>query len=107
MQPVCESSTSSAGDSAGLRKRMEATCSGGSELKLGDATALNARASASDKAAPSVAPAEEQPDLTGERGRFVLLITLYALQGSLLGLASGTLPFLIQARVTCRVFVHA
>jgi hypothetical protein len=39
---------------------------------------------------------QEQPDLTGERRCFALLITLYALQGSLLGLASGTLPFIIQ-----------
>jgi hypothetical protein len=47
-------------------------------------------------ASGSAAPPEEMPDLSGERGCFALLIVLYALQGSLLGLASGTLPFIIQ-----------
>jgi hypothetical protein len=62
----------------------------------------NAAAFPSDKPdnsftpSPSVAPADDCPDLTGERGCFMLLIVLYALQGSLLGLASGTLPFIIQ-----------
>ncbi len=54
------------------------------------------REDVSAAASESAAPPEEVPDLKGERGCFALLIVLYALQGSLLGLASGTLPFIIQ-----------
>ena len=100
-EPVCAGDSaddsSSNNNGSGLRKRMDATCSGSSELRLGDtrdASAFKDVAAVSEAASS----ADEQPDLTGERGCFVLLITLYALQGSLLGLASGTLPFLIQAR---------
>ena len=79
--------------SVGLRNRMEA---GGSASCDGAPTASLCKEDALAATPGSAAPPEEMPDLSGERGCFALLIVLYALQGSLLGLASGTLPFIIQ-----------
>ena len=87
---------------SGLRNRMDGAGNGLAESKP-DAAAVT---SANKEPAPitlasSAAPEQETPDLSGERGCFMLLVTLYALQGSLLGLASGTLPFIIQVCVFC------
>ena len=82
---------------SGLRKRMEGNGCSVPELKADGASATPfCNEDVSVAASGSATPTDEQPDLTGERGCYVLLIVLYALQGSLLGLASGTLPFIIQ-----------
>ena len=81
---------------SGLRNRMDAAYN--SDVHVLDASAsTSSKVDASPSPSPTALPADDHPDLTGERGRFMLLVTLYALQGSLLGLASGTLPFIIQA----------
>lgn len=81
---------------SGLRNRMDAACN--SDVHVLDASVNNSsKVDASPSPSSTALPADDHPDLTGERGRFMLLVTLYALQGSLLGLASGTLPFIIQA----------
>ena len=86
---------------SGLRNRMEAAGSTSSEPStVGASAASVCKEDVLDAPPASAVPADEQPDLTGERGCFALLIVLYALQGSLLGLASGTLPFIIQVRLT-------
>jgi hypothetical protein len=87
--------------SSGLRNRMET--SGNNYVESihvqEEASSTPNKPDASLALLSSVqASSEDHPDLSGERGCFMLLITLYALQGGLLGLASGTLPFIIQVQ---------
>lgn len=87
---------------SGLRNRMDAACNGAPESKPDAAAVTSAHKDPVPIELPSsAAPEQETPDLSGERGCFMLLVTLYALQGSLLGLASGTLPFIIQVCDLC------
>jgi PAT family acetyl-CoA transporter-like MFS transporter 1 len=84
-----------------------------SNSNLDFAHAQDSTAFITDKPDDSFTPllhigALDSPDLTGEHGCYILLITLYALQGSLLGLASGTLPFIIQVQqfgVLCALYL--